>query len=68
MLMHMRLIVRESQKFNVMGWLTCDSVFHQNSSGGMVEWNVLNTSLHTADWTMFWKNFIEFAEKQILHK
>jgi len=48
MLMYMRLIIRESQKFNGMGWLTYDSVFRQNNSGGTSKWNVLDPSLHTA--------------------
>ena len=48
MLMYLRLIVLESQKFNGMGWLTYDSVFHQNNAGGGSRWNVLDPSLHTA--------------------
>ena len=48
MLMYLRLIVRESQKFNGMGWLTYDSVFRQNNAGETAKWNVLDPSLHTA--------------------
>ena len=48
MLMYMRLIVRESQKFSGLGWLTYDSVFRQNNPGALARWNVLDPSLHTA--------------------
>ena len=47
MLMYLRLIIRESQKFNGMGWLTYDSLFRQNNAGRGSRWNVLDPSLHT---------------------
>ena len=49
MLVYMRLILREAQKYKEgMGWLTYDSVFRQNNQGVMTRWDTLDPSLHTA--------------------
>ena len=48
MLMYMRLIIREAQKFHGIGWLAYDSVFRQNNAAGETRWNVLDPSHHTA--------------------
>ena len=49
MLVYMRLILREVQKYREgMGWLTYDSLFQQNNQGLTARWDTLDPSLHTA--------------------
>ena len=49
MLVYMRLILREVQKYREgMGWLTYDSLFQQNNQGLTTRWDTLDPSLHTA--------------------